>query len=390
VTPHLPDPQRGGGWGTEYEFLRLAARRHDITLLTGGLEPGATTPALADLDVEIIGVSWRMRPLPRNRVALLWRLLTTKGMIDFWRKDDCVEQLSAAVRRAEVAQPFDLVQVMLGEMAPVLDAVRAPAALFLFDVYSRWVEGEIRHARSPRHRWMWRLEASKIRRWEHSWYPRADAVACVSPVDAQPLQEFVSAPVAVIPIPIGPEFFETPTVERSAHRVTLVSMLDYRPNIDAVEWFASEIWPLVSSEVPTAQLHVVGRSPVSEVRAAVRAAGGTLHADVPDARPFYWEAAVAVVPLRLGSGMRNKVLHGMACGAPMVATSAALEGIGCVPGEHLLVGDDAAEFAAAMVATLRQPGAAAARAAQARSFVGRYRAEAVGETLDGWWRRSSG
>ncbi len=83
VSPHLPDPVRGGGWSTEYEFLRLAARRHDITLITGGLAPGETSPAIEALGVRTRGVSWTFHE-PRNSLHRLWRLLAPGGPVEFW------------------------------------------------------------------------------------------------------------------------------------------------------------------------------------------------------------------------------------------------------------------------------------------------------------------
>lgn len=390
VTPHLPDPDRGGGWSTEFIYLEAAARRHQITLLTGGLEPGETTSALQALGVDVRGVSWHHRPAPRNRLALLWRLFTAPAAVEFWRKEDAVTQLRAAVAAAERVEDFDVVQVTLGEIAPVVSAPRGPCALFLFDAYGRQADRELAHAPTPRHRLMWRLEAAKAHRWERRWYPQADTVACVTAVDAGALEGILARRPHVIPVPLSDEFFDAPAAPRSHDTVALIGMLNYRPNIDAVEWFASEIWPIVTERCPHAKLQVVGRAPVEEVRDAVARAGGVLEADVPDARPYYWEAAVVPVPMRLGSGMRNKVLHAMATGAPVVATSTAIEGIGLDADEHLLVADGgAADFADAVVRSLEDREQADRRAAAARSFVERYRIDNVTLTHEDWWRTAT-
>ena len=128
---------------------------------------------------------------------------------------------------------------------------------------------------------------------------------------------------------------------RSTNEVVFAGTLDYRPNIDAVEWLVDDMWPTVKARVPDAKLVVVGRSPTQAVADAVARAGGELHGDVADIRPFYWGAAVAVSPIRLGSGLRNKQLHAMASRAPLVTTPTALEGVPVKPGEHALVADGA-------------------------------------------------
>jgi glycosyltransferase involved in cell wall biosynthesis len=384
VTPHLPDPVQGGGWSTEYEFLRLAARHHDITLLTGGLPPGARSVPIDELGVRTQGVTWRLRE-PRNRAERLWRLVAPGGPVEFWQKREVVAALQQGIRAAEAAERYDLVQVMLGEIGPVITTPRAPTAYFLFDVYSRWMQRQSAQATAARHRFMWWLETRATQRWERRWYPHADGLAVVSPVDAEELRTFVDTPVAVIPIPVGDEHFVPPARTRQPGVVTLVSSLNYLPNVDSVDWFCRSIWPRIVAQRPTARLRVVGRGPSDDVRRAVAAAGAELHADVPDARPYYWEAEVSVVPLRLGAGMRNKVLHAMAARSPIVATSVAIEGIGVTPGRHLVVGDDEASFAAAVVDTLDDQTSAQQRVDAAYEFVERYRADVIGAELEAWW-----
>jgi glycosyltransferase involved in cell wall biosynthesis len=156
-----------------------------------------------------------------------------------------------------------------------------------------------------------------------------------------------------------------------------------------VLWLTSEIWPLVVERCPDAKLVIVGRHPVDEVVRAAADSGASLEADVEDVRPYYWKAAVLVAPIRLGSGLRNKVLHAMACEAPVVATPTALEGMDAESGRHLLVASDARGFADAIVETLDDPEAARERVAAARAFVEGFRGRAVADKLEAWWQRRS-
>ena len=124
--------------------------------------------------------------------------------------------------------------------------------------------------------------------------------------------------------------------------------MDYRPNIDAVRWFAADILPLVRQQHPAARFAIVGRAPSDEVRALANLSGVIVTGEVPDVRPWLAAADAVVAPLLLARGVQNKLLEAMAMARPVVASAAAAEGIDAAPGEHLLVADDAAGIAAAV------------------------------------------
>src|SRR3546814_1547373 len=115
--------------------------------------------------------------------------------------------------------------------------------------------------------------------------------------------------------------------------------MDYRPNIDAVRWFASDILPRVRARHPSARFAIVGRAPTAEVRALEKLSGVTVTGEVPDVRPWLAAADAVVAPLLLARGVQNKLLEAMAMARPVVASAAAATGIDAEPGEHLLVAD---------------------------------------------------
>ena len=96
----------------------------------------------------------------------------------------------------------------------------------------------------------------------------------------------------------------------------------------------------------------MGRSPGPRLRALP---GVRVVADVPDLRPYLWGAAVYACPMESGTGIKNKLLEAMAAGAPAVATPLACQGLAVRDGEQLRIADTDADFAAALVAVLRDP-----------------------------------
>jgi sugar transferase (PEP-CTERM/EpsH1 system associated) len=141
--------------------------------------------------------------------------------------------------------------------------------------------------------------------------------------------------------------------------------MDYRPNIDAVAWFARAVLPLLRPRVPGLRFAIIGANPAAEVR---RLAGPEVLVSgrVADVRPYLAHAAVAVAPLRIARGIQNKVLEAMAMARPVVASPEAAEGLRVIPGREVLLAAEPAAFAEAVGAVLagRHPGlGAAARAA---------------------------
>ena len=153
--------------------------------------------------------------------------------------------------------------------------------------------------------------------------------------------------------------------------------MDYRPNIDAVQWFASAVLPLVRKAHPQARFAIVGRAPSSEVGALQKLPGVIVTGAVPDVRPWLAAADAVVAPLLLARGVQNKLLEAMAMARPVVASAAAATGIDAVPGEHLLVADAAEAMAADVVRLFDDPVGAAKMGTAARArMIERYGWEA--------------
>ena len=149
--------------------------------------------------------------------------------------------------------------------------------------------------------------------------------------------------------------------------------MDYRPNIDAVRWFVTDILPLIRRRHPQARFAIVGRAPTDEVWALESLPGVTVTGEVPDVRPWLAAADAVVAPLLLARGVQNKLLEAMAMARPVVASAAAATGIDATPGAHLLVAQDAGEMAEAVCSLFDDPMGAATMGQAARArMIARY------------------
>jgi glycosyltransferase involved in cell wall biosynthesis len=379
VTPQQPGPAGGGGSNHEFELLRALSARHEVEVITSFADA-----ALPGLDVEVSIVDFPMRLPPTTRLQTTLALARAREPLIAWTMRDRIPALAAEIKRRG---NVDLTHVMMGEIAPVLDGVRGPSSLLLFDSYTRHSEALLAIEDISRRRLRWRIERHQARAFERRWYQKATALATVSSDDADLLRNMLDRPVDVIPNPIGDDFFAEPERPRSASGVLFVGSMGYPPNGDALRWFMRDIWPRVTERRPDATFRAVGRgSDAPDAVAALRGVlGDRLVLDVPDVRPYYWEAAVTVAPVRLGAGLRNKVIHAMACGSPVVSTSIAAEGTETVHGEHLLVADDADRLADSIVQVLDHPEEAAHRAERARKAVEELHVDRIVGRMERWW-----
>lgn len=129
--------------------------------------------------------------------------------------------------------------------------------------------------------------------------------------------------------------------------------MDYWANVDAVTWFAREVFPVIRAAVSNARLYIVGARPTDGVIGLRELPGVTITGAVGDMRPYLQHAAAALAPLRVARGMQNKVLEAMAMARPVLATPAAMEGI---RNEHRfahLVAEDARVLAERAVELMR-------------------------------------
>lgn len=169
-----------------------------------------------------------------------------------------------------------------------------------------------------------------------------------------------------------PEQGFAPVSKRGGPMILFTGQMDYRPNVEAVAEFATGAMPQIRSGIGNARFHIVGRNPAREVHALAMISGVDVEGEVPDMRAWLAAADVVVAPLLLARGIQNKVLEAMAMAKPVVASSAAAEGIDAGPGEELVIADGPAAQAEAVKTLLRNPdmadaiGAAARRKVEAR------------------------
>ena len=171
--------------------------------------------------------------------------------------------------------------------------------------------------------------------------------------------------------PIGIDASKYGLIDREQGRpfsLCFIGSLDWMPNVEGLNWFLTNAWPLIQSKYPDVELHVAGRNtPANLLNLNMR--NVTVHGEVPHAAEFVARHSAMVVPLFSGSGMRVKILEGMVLGKTIVTTTLGMEGIDASNKEHLLVANTAEEFLSAVKYCIENPDRAKQIGKNAYDFV---------------------
>lgn len=383
LTPQLPYPPRQGATIRNFNLIRWLAPRHTIDLLTF-LAPGETLHAdnpLHQLCRRIATV-----PQPPRTTAARVRATFLSAAPDMALRLESA-QMHALVQAWIAAEDYDIVQVEGIELAQYGrhgTAARADGPAIVFDDHNceyllqqRTAFTDLRRPRGWAGAAYSLVQWQKLRRYEAATVQTADATVAVSAADRAALLAVApSAAITVVPNGIDPQAYTPDAARRpeaSPPRLLFTGKMDYRPNVDAVLWFAETVLPLVVAGAPDVRFEVVGINPHPRLAPLRDHPNVTLVGAVEDVRPYIAGAAVYVIPLRVGGGTRFKALEAMASGAAIVSTSLGVEGIGVANEQQMLIEDTPAAFAAAvlrLLADLRGDGSLRRRlGATARAFV---------------------
>jgi len=206
----------------------------------------------------------------------------------------------------------------------------------------------------------------------------------VSDVDAARLRRLAPrAHVSVIPNGVDPDEFTPSAQTVQPDSLVFTASFTYAPNVDAMAFFCRQVLPRIRVAVPSVRLSIVGQHPGPEIQALQRLPGVEVTGRVPDVRPYLARAAVAVVPLRMGSGTRLKILEAMAMAKPVVSTPIGAEGLEVRAGYDIELARDPTAFADRTIALLHDAERRARLGERARATVlERYAWSSIVDRLD--------
>ena len=348
------------------QIVRYLARKHSVSLLTFGEAGVRDTPPFYDL----ASICHRAEELPlptRTQRERLLKLLASAMPDMAWRLYS-----DAMWRRVEelcMEEHFDAIHVEGIEMAPYgLHALRLlPQARMVYDAHNaeyllqrRAFTTDFRHLRRLPTALYSLIQWYRLRRFERHVLLTSKRVLAVSPADVAALARlslFTRNRVTLLPNGVDLDYWsrgviKPQDIEVGSEALVFDGTMDFRPNVDAVLWFAQEVWPLVRAERPHAHFYIVGRNPAPEVLALSEDPGIIVTGKVDDTRPWVAGCEVYVVPMRMGGGVRLKVLQAMSMECAIVSTPMGAEGIAVRPGKDMLLTFSPRGFANAVLLLL--------------------------------------
>jgi glycosyltransferase involved in cell wall biosynthesis len=362
----------------------LVARGHTVDLACFVEDPASERilrEGLGDVCAEILAVS-----LPRWR-SYASTALTLPGKLPMQVRYYGSNDMSELIRKRVAEGRYDLVYTHLIRMAEHTRMLDVPKALGMQISQALNLRRMFDHSKDPLRKLFYWIESTKAEAYEASVGADFERVFLCGPSDIEAIEKTASIPNARV-CPHGqdiPPLGRVRSAIREPGAIVVSGVMSTYTNVDAVSWFAEQIFPLIERAVPEAKFWIVGRNPQRQVRSLARPDKVIVTGEVPDVYDWLCRAQIAVAPLRIGAGMQNKVVQAMACELPVVATRVANEGIGATPDAELLLSNDEQSIAESVIRLLRSEHERETIGRAARSFVeANWTWDANFERLEAW------
>lgn len=361
----LPFPPDSGVNIRAFHLLRLLSKDFDVTGLfffrrayrsteAKVTEGRAGLGALASTKAFRIPQEWSQV----RRVTDHVRSLVGGGVYTRFAYESA--EFREALEQALHLTRFDVAHVDsldLSAYLPLLLKHRLPIVCGHHNVESALLRRRAAKASSRMRRAYLLLQARAYAREEQQWMPQMALNLAVSAEDAADFRSRIrGASVQVVPSGVDTDGFGTSSVSDAggADGVVFVGGLDWLPNRDALEYYASEILPVLRGRADAMRSVFVGRASKSD-QERFEPLGLQLPGHVPSIEPYLSQAGCFIVPLRIGGGTRLKILDAWAMGKAVVSTSVGCEGLRAIDGENILIRDSPAAFADAVLQVLNDP-----------------------------------
>ena len=383
LSPTVPFPLTDGGRIRVFNLLKQIAQKCEVTLLALETLP---TDAESIVHLERFGIQVHLvrhgGELPPVSLGTILSAFLRRVPITVARYN--VPAYRQKFKELVATETFDLVHYEMFHVAQFHTETDLPSLLSQQNVDSAIWRRLCQETANPLQKCLYWTQQRAFERYERLMSPKFDVVTCASEIDRQTFQRTsAGGRFEIIPNGVDIEDFQpdfttggeplprsrgtgpratadVPTVgepprarldAQGAHLIYIGSM-DWYPNEDAVTFFADEVLPEIHAKLPNVQFSAVGGNPSPRVQKLGENPQILVTGRVPEIKPYFARATVFVVPLRIGSGTRLKILEALAMGKAVVSTTVGAEGLGLVDGKEILIADEPKAFAESVLRLL--------------------------------------
>jgi polysaccharide biosynthesis protein PslH len=290
-----------------------------------------------------------------------------------YQTDECAERLVEVVKNGN----YDVVQFESLYMLVYLPLIRKNSTATIVYrsqnvEYTIWEKVAANSSFLPKRLWLG-LQSKRLARFEAWACSNADGVIAITAVDEKGLR-LMAAETPICTIPIGLDLNKYPDTsgfDDQESSIFHLGSMDWYPNEEAVRWFLEEVWPLIKSQKTDTKLYLAGKHMQAWIK-ALADPNLIVEDRIDDPIGYMTDKQIMVVPLKSGSGIRVKILEGMAMGKVVVSTSVGADGIACEPGHDLIIADTPEQMAQSIVEALSQGAAMKKMGLAARACIAQH------------------
>jgi glycosyltransferase involved in cell wall biosynthesis len=343
-------PKEGGPMAMNMIINGLTSAGHQVKVLAvNSFKYHITTAEIPSsyhemTGIELIEVDLRLKPAD----ALLNLLSGKSYHVSRFSTDNFRTRLAEVLKSTK----FDIVQLETLFMCPYIETIRKHSdAKIILRAHNieHVIWQRIAHdTKNPVKRWYIRHLAGTLKNYEQKIIRETDGIVAITGQDAayfRGVMEVQSADVPVIDIPFGlnPDNYDDSFEMVDFPSLFSLGSMNWIPNQEGIRWFLQYVWPKVHNQFPDLKYYLAGRE-MPEWMQTLKLPNVVVLGEVEDARRFLASKAIMVVPLFAGSGIRVKIIEGMAAGKTIISTGIGAEGIHYMHRENILIADTHDDF----------------------------------------------
>jgi len=352
ISTKKPYPPIDGGRIVSYNTIKyLAMRGHSITLVSI-VDKKEKIPELKKICKWI--------PIQKNTFTSILGLLSNLFLkTPYTISKYYSKKVKDTIRKILSKENFDIVHIDHLHMAYCGEFIQRefglPIVLREHNVETTIMKRFYKNQKNPIIKFYAYLQWKKLYKYETKICEIFDKCLMITEEDKKKIEDMNSkVKTFIIPAGVDVSYFYPLKTEEEPYSLIFVGSMKWLPNIDAVLWFCNEFWSKLKKVFPEVKLYVVGQKPSKEITELGKKDKDIIITGfVKDIRPYVAKSSLYIVPLRIGGGMRLKILEAMAMGKPVISTSIGAEGIEAVDEKDIIIADDVERFVEKIIELLK-------------------------------------